>query len=296
MKQNKSVIRLFCKLLTVVAMFATPSSGFAQEAKVDAADWPWAKYGIAKTEVKACIPVPRKEDWAMAQHQSIVKNCKSPGLNVVFIGDSITHGFQFADGVKVWQEYCSPMVSFSFAVPGDKTENVLWRITEGGELDGISPKVIVILIGINNLYASPDSAEDVAKGITTIVNCAKAKLPDTKILLLGIFPCFNVTHIGTVKAQAANAIISKLHDGKQVFFLDIGDRFIEPDKTISKEKLKDGLHPSEKGYRIWVDAMKPYLDDLLNNDGKGEIWKNAGPKTIAAQANVDTKAEPKTKE
>ena len=99
-----------------------------------------------------------------------------------------------------------------------------------------------------------------------------------------------------MKAQAANAIISKLHDGKQVFFLDIGDRFIEPDKTISKEKLKDGLHPSEKGYRIWVDAMKPYLDDLLNNDGKGEIWKNAGPKTIAAQANVDTKAEPKTKE
>jgi len=284
-----------CKLLTIVASFATLSSIFAQEAKVDTADWPWAKYGIPKTEVRTCIPAQRTENWALDQHKTILK-CRTPNLQVVFLGDSISHQFQFIDGAKVWNEYCAPLNAFVYAVPADGTQHVLWRITEGGELDGINPKVVVILIGINNLYASPDSPEDVAKGITTIINCVKTKLPDTKILLLGIFPCFSTSHVGTVKAQATNAIISKLHDGKQVFFLDIGDRFIEPDKSISKEKLKDGLHPSEKGYRIWVDAMRPYLDDLLKNDGKGEVWKNAGLKTIAAEANVDTKSEPKTKE
>ncbi|MFA6290348.1 MAG: GDSL-type esterase/lipase family protein [Victivallales bacterium] len=298
MKLNKSALMRFCKLLTAAAMFATLSSNFAQDVKVDAGDWPWAKYGIPKTDAKTCIPVPRTEDWAIQCHTQAIK-MKNPSIRVAFLGDSITHGFQFQkvpDGVvSAWNEYCGPLGSANFGIPGDKTQHVLWRITEGGLLDDkLKPKVLVILIGINNLYASSDSPDDVAKAITLIVNCAKAKLPDTKILLLGIFPCFNVTHVGTVGAQATNAIVSKLHDGKKVFYLDIGDRFIEPDKSISKEKLRDGLHPSEKGNRIWAEAMRPYLDDLLNNDGKGEIWKNAGLKTIAAEVKAGAKAEPKT--
>ena len=273
-----------CRLLAATASFIAFSSGFAQNAaQDDGGAWPWAKYGISKTDNPACIPVPRKEGWAMDQHKSIMANCKSPGLKVVFLGDSITHAFQYGSGAKVWREYCAPLGSSAYAVPADKTENVLWRITEGGELDGINPKVVVILIGINNLYATPSSPEDVAMGVTAIVNCVKGKLPNAKILLLGIFPCFSVDHAGTVKARAANGIIGKLHDGRQVFFLDIGDNFIEPDKTISKEKLKDGLHPSEIGYRIWVDAMRPYLDDLLNNDGNGEVWKSAGANGVRAE-------------
>ncbi|MFZ2654484.1 MAG: GDSL-type esterase/lipase family protein [Victivallales bacterium] len=283
MQQKRSVGAKVCRLLTAAAMFATLSSSFAQEA----ADWPWAKYGIPKTDAKACIPVPRTEDWAIQCHVQAGK-MKNPSIGVAFLGDSITHGFQFQkvpDGVvSAWSEYCAPLGAANFGIPGDKTQHVLWRITEGGLLDGMNPKALVILIGINNLYGgSPDSPADVAKAITTIVNCAKTKLPDTKILLMGIFPCFTTSSPGTVGAQATNAIISKLHDGKQVFFLDIGDRFIEPDKSISKEKLRDGLHPSEKGNRIWAEAMRPYLDDLLNNDGKGDLWKNAGLKKIAEE-------------
>ncbi|MEI8246771.1 MAG: GDSL-type esterase/lipase family protein [Lentisphaerota bacterium] len=282
-----------CQFLAAAGIFTALSSGFAQDAAQDAAkdagDWEWSKYGIVKTSNPAGIPAPRNEDWAVGCHKTNMAG--KANLQVLFLGDSICHQFQHQGGAKVWSEFCAPLGAFAFAVPGDKTQNVLWRITAGGELDEINPKVLVILIGINNLYGTSDSAEDVAKGITAIVNYARTKLPDTKILLLGVFPCFSVDSPGTVKAQAANAIIAKLHDGKQVFFLDIGDRFIEPDKTISKEKLKDGLHPTEKGYRIWAESMRPYLDDLLNNNGSGDVWKNAGLKTIAA---AGAKPEAKT--
>ena len=142
--------------------------------------------------------------------------------------------------------------------------------------DSTSAKVLVLLIGINNLLQG-DTPEDTARGIEAIVAYLRGKLPGTRILLLGVFPCWEQpTDPIRERVRETNAIISKLADRKQVYYADIGPRFLEPDGTISKAKLRDLLHLSEIGYGIWAEAMAPYLEDLLNLDGKGEVWGRRG--------------------
>ena len=251
-------------LILPVVLFAV-STGFSQQPSKTTKAPAQNADGAAKTGNAACIPVPRTEPWAVTQHESILSNIKSPNLRVVFLGDSITHGLQFGGpeaGAAVWAEHFAPLSAAAFAVPGDKTQHVLWRITEGGELDGLHPKVVVILIGINNLIAK-NTPEETAAGVTAIVQETESRLPGAKILLMGIFPCFVR---GSV--QETNELIAKLEDLKQVYFLDIGDQLGGPGV------YRDGIHPSDAGYRIWAEAMQPYLDDLLKNDGNGELWKN----------------------
>ncbi|MBL4702146.1 MAG: hypothetical protein JKX85_12910 [Phycisphaeraceae bacterium] len=253
-------MNIFQRLLILVVILLTASMGFAQELSEDA-------------DNPAATPTPRTEDWAVAQHNSIIAHSKWPSSRVVFLGDSITHGLQYGKspegGAAVWAKYFSPLNAVTFSVPGDKTQHLLWRITEGGELDGLNPKVVVVLIGINNLTGNKNTTEQTAEGVTAIVTAVKTKLPHTKILLLGIFPCWERDRV-----TKTNAIIAKLEDLKQVYYLDLGHKFIEPDGKISRETLRDGIHPSEVGYNIWAQAMGPYLEDLLKNDGKSEIWKN----------------------
>jgi lysophospholipase L1-like esterase len=192
------------------------------------------------------------------QHESFVKIAQEGTAELVFLGDSITAGWK---GQKeIWDKAFGAYKPVNFGIGGDQTQHVLWRL-ENGELDGVEPKAAVVMIGTNN--SGRDSAEGIARGVTKIVECIRKKSPKTKILLLAIFPRGQNPNPQREKIKRTNEIIAKLDDGKSVFFLDIGDKFVEADGTISKETMRDFLHLTAKGYQIWADAITPKLAELI---------------------------------
>lgn len=226
-----------------------------------------------KGENSAVKPEPRKnkesqpdKGW-MNRHQRFVRMAEEGGIDLLFLGDSITdawggvgHGKKAAGG-KIFAEEFVPLHAANFGIGGDRTQHVLWRI-ENGELKGIQPKVIMLMIGTNNLGGN--TAEQIADGIKAIVKEIHERCPKTKVLLLGIFPRGAKPNPGRDKIKQINTTIAKLDDGgKTVKYLDIGGKFLQPDDTISKDIMLDFLHLSPKGYRIWADAVKEPINELL---------------------------------
>jgi lysophospholipase L1-like esterase len=193
------------------------------------------------------------------RHEAFLQIAQRGGVDLLFLGDSITDGWRKEAGKAVWDEHFAPLRAANFGIGGDRTEHVLWRVMNG-ELTGLSPKAIVLLIGTNN---GKDSADDVAQGIAAIVREIQARSPSSKILLLGIFPRGEVPNLAREKNDRVNAIIPKLDDARTVRFLDIGARFLREDKSISREIMPDALHLSEKGYRVWAEAILPTVKELL---------------------------------
>jgi lysophospholipase L1-like esterase len=204
------------------------------------------------------VPSPRKDGWWTNMHEGFLKRAKQGNVDLLFLGDSITQGWA---NNEVWKRFYEPRKPANFGIGGDQTQHVLWRI-QNGELDGIDPKVVVLMIGTNN--ASSATADDIAQGVTAIVKELRERLPKAKILLLGVFPRGEKPNSTREKLQAVNATIAKLDDGSHVKFLDIGRSFLNEDGTISKEIMPDYLHLSSKGYRIWGDAMEPTLWSMLD--------------------------------
>jgi lysophospholipase L1-like esterase len=207
------------------------------------------------------IPEPKKSQVFFDKHKAILERGKQPAT-VLFLGDSITERWT-KDGASVWPHYDKYQAA-DFGIGGDRTQHVLWRIANG-ELDQIKPKVTVLMIGTNNLrYGEPDQ---IAEAIEMIVKQIREKT-GSKVLLLGIFPrganpSNDEVKMFRGKIAKVNERIAKLDDGEKIKYLDIGSAFLEKDGTISKAVMKDGLHPTEEGYKRWVDAMQPTLDNLL---------------------------------
>ncbi|GDY23081.1 hypothetical protein LBMAG56_44280 [Verrucomicrobiota bacterium] len=191
-------------------------------------------------------------------HEKFVAIAKEGKTDLVFLGDSITAGW--GGKKEIWDKAFGMYRPANFGIGGDRTQHVLWRITNG-ELDGIKPKAAVLMIGTNN--SGSDPADGIAKGVTKIVETIRAKLPDTKILLLAVFPRGEKPNPQREKLKEVNTTIAKLDDGKSVFYLDIGDKFLQPDGTLTKEIMPDFLHLSAKGYQIWADAISPKLAELM---------------------------------
>jgi lysophospholipase L1-like esterase len=195
----------------------------------------------------------------MQLHESFLKRGKAGKIGVLFLGDSITEGWS-TRGKDVWEKTYASLDPANFGIGGDQTQHVLWRI-ENGELDGISPKVLVLMIGTNNIGYP---VEDIVKGDLKIVDEIHQKLPGTKLLVLGIFPRGkDATDPRRAKIKAVNAELAKLDDGSKTRYLDFGDKFLAPDGSITKDIMADYLHPSAKGYQIWADAMQPLLDEMM---------------------------------
>ena len=209
-----------------------------------------------KTEESATIPVPREGAW-MKNHQSFLDRASEGNIDLLFLGDSITQGWNDND---VWKRHYAPRHAANFGIGGDRTQHVLWRL-ENGEIDGIKPKVTVLMIGTNNVRAN--TVDEIAAGITAIVKTLQSKLPETKILLLGVFPRSKDPDATRERLAAINKKIARLDDGKTVKFLDFGVKFLEDDGTISREIMPDYLHLTRKGYCIWADAMEPTLWEML---------------------------------
>lgn len=202
-------------------------------------------------------PVPRQDNWWTKRHKASVERAKKGDVDLLFLGDSITQGW---NDNETWKEHYEPRKAANFGFSGDRTQHVLWRL-ENGEIDGIKPRGIVLMIGTNN--AGSDSAEDIAAGITQIVSTLREKLPESNILLLGVFPRGEEPNPVREKLDAVNTQIAKLDDGGKVHYLDIGSSFLEDDGTISKDVMPDFLHLSAEGYKRWAKAIEPAVKHLL---------------------------------
>jgi beta-glucosidase len=208
---------------------------------------------------KTTEPAPRQGKW-MTTHESYLERARQGNIDLLFLGDSITAGWR---NNSVWQRFYTPRNPANFGIGGDRTQHVLWRI-ENGEVDGIKPRVAVLMIGTNN--SRDNTADEIADGIKTIVRRLQVKLPETRILLLGVFPRGQTSNPARDKLNEVNEKIASLGDGKRVVYLDIGKHFLNHDSTISKEIMPDFLHLSSRGYRIWADAMEPTLWKMLDEE------------------------------
>jgi len=209
------------------------------------------------------IPVPRTDEWATNRFLELNQRVKASRgqAEVVFIGDSITQGWE-GSGKEVWARYYAPRHALNLGIGSDHTQHVLWRL-EHGNLDGLNPKVAVVLIGVNNLPLASNTPRMVLEGVTAVVRRLREKLPETRILLLGIFPFREDFNIQRAKGLQVNQALHKLDDGKWIHFLDFGYVFIEPDGKISKGMMPDFVHLTPKGYRLWAESMEPKLAELL---------------------------------
>ena len=222
---------------------------------------PWVTFTVQAEEKlhDAIKPVPRQGGW-MKRHLSFNARVAKGKVDLVFIGDSITQGWE-GRGKNVWKKSYGKRNAVNLGIGGDRTQHVIWRLDDGN-IKGISPKAAVVMIGTNN--SGGNTPEQIAEGVTAIVKRLRTKLPETKILLLAIFPRgANKSDKRRQVNEKTNAIFSKLSDGKFVHYLDIGPKFLEADGTLTREIMPDLLHLSEKGYGIWADSIESKLAELL---------------------------------
>jgi lysophospholipase L1-like esterase len=222
-------------------------------------DAPPAATVIAPQPV-AVVPVPRDAKWKQ-RHDKINARVKEGNVDLLIIGDSITQGWEGA-GKEVWAKYYAKRSAANLGIGGDQTQHVLWRL-ENGNIDGISPKAAMLMIGTNNT-GGKQTPEEIAAGVKAIVDKLREKLPNTKILVLGIFP--RGADDKDPKRQMnmkTNNIIAKLADDKNIFYLDIGDKFLDSDRKLSKETMPDLLHLSPNSYTIWAEAVEPTIAKLM---------------------------------
>lgn len=217
--------------------------------------------GADETPNPAIVPVPRTGAW-MSRHEGINSAAKLGTTKLLFLGDSITQGWETRGDIQaIWQKYYAPRGALNAGISGDRTQHVLWRL-DNGNLDGVKPRLAVLMIGTNN---SPHNrAEQIAEGIKAIVTKLRTKLPETKILVLAIFPRGpNAKDPLRKVVQETNEFVQMLADGEHVFYLDIGEKFLQPEGELTKEIMPDYLHLSAKGYQIWADATEAKIADLL---------------------------------
>ena len=216
-----------------------------------------------KPAFKSVTPESRKAAWWTKRHDKKLADLKAQKtVDLLMIGDSITHGWENR-GKAAWSEFYAKRNAFNIGYSGDRTEHVIWRL-QHGEIDGIAPKLAVIMIGTNNTGHRQDPPEQTAAGIKKILDVLKKKLPKTRVLLLAVFPRGATTDDKLRKINdGINKSIRAFADGKRVHFLDINATFLDDDGKLPKSVMPDLLHPNEKGYQMWAAAQEPMIKKLL---------------------------------
>jgi lysophospholipase L1-like esterase len=217
----------------------------------------------------ALIPTPRDfpTNW-MTRHEGYVAEARQGGIDLLFLGDSITDGWRWGNGgSQIWPSIYAPRHAANFGIGWDRIQNVLWRV-ENGELENLSPKVVVLLIGTNNAGNEDNGrprnlTPEIIAGISNLVRRIQFHIPACKILLLGLFPRGEKNDPIRDQVKAVNAGLAQFADGSTVKFLDLGEKFLAPDGTLSRDLFPDLLHPNAKGYQIWAAAMEPTLAGML---------------------------------
>ncbi len=209
--------------------------------------------------------VPNLAPFFQNKHQDNLKVAKQGDIEVLFMGDSITDFWRNEDGPfagkPVLDKHFGHLKIANFGIAGDTTEGVLYRL-QNGEGQGFSPKAIMLMIGTNN--TGRNNAAEIAEGIGAVVLQMQKDFPEAKILLLAVFPRGGANDQVRTMIAEINSIISRLHDGERVHYLDIGEKFLDGKGNIPKDVMSDALHPSTKGYEIWAEAVKDHIAKLLD--------------------------------
>jgi lysophospholipase L1-like esterase len=204
----------------------------------------------------AAYPLPR-DDW-YPRVQSNFDKTQGKQFDLIFDGDSITDGWQGLFGQEVWAKHYAPLNAVNFGIGGDHTQHLLWRLSKG-QVDGMNPKMIVLMIGTNNMGTNTN--DQIAEGIKAIVEEYLRRCPKAHMLLLGIFPR-NANPAAPVRKMITevNSKIASLDDAKRVTYLDIGPKFLAHDGSLPVDVMPDGLHPNAKGYNIWAEAIQGEIE------------------------------------
>lgn len=250
---------------------------FVSAAFIVAAVPPWMVIAQETPVPSSMQAEPRPDEWWQQRHAEMNARVQQGEADLIFIGDSITQGWE-SKGQAIWEQYYADRKAVNLGISGDRTQHVIWRL-QNGNIDGIAPKLAVVMIGTNNYEAN--TAEEIAAGITQIVGILRARLPECKVLLLAIFP--RMPEPGPVRERLARAsalAAESVAKDPMVYYLDIGPRFLDPDGSLSPEVMPDYLHPNEKGYRIWAESIEPHVAIML-----GELAEGKSPKGFTALFN-----------
>jgi beta-glucosidase len=263
MRNLSSRRRLALALSVSLSLLATP---FLRAQDKVATDTAGKKPASVTPMTKTRPNDPKVEQNFLKRHEGFLKDkeeaLQKGNVDLLFVGDSITDAWRRGEQFKLMQEKWGKHNPLNLGIGGDRTEHVLWRL-DNGEVDGLKPKAIMLMIGTNNL-GTKQSPEDTILGVKAVVAKLREKLPDSKLLLLAVFPRGNQPG-DPFRAQIkqVNDAIATLDDGKHIKYLDISEKFLAPSGELTKEIMPDFLHPNAKGYEIWADAVGPTLDEML---------------------------------
>lgn len=226
-------------------------------------------------QIPADQPVPRTDRNSQIAHAQLLEKAKQGRIDIYFEGDSIARRWGATDYPELlanWNQNFFGWNAANFAWGADTTQNILWRLNDG-ELDGVNPKVIVLLAGTNNVGnrvipgREEAKVEDITKGIKAVIKTMQAKAPDATTIVMGIFPRNdNIAVMPTI--NKINHNLSKLADGEKIRYLNINDKLADSDGRLFEGMTVDRLHPSLKAYQIWADALKPIFHELLGPPAK----------------------------
>ncbi len=224
-----------------------------------------------KMQKRACRPTPRLEqdsyDW-YERHQFCKSRSKQRRADLIFIGDSITHFWETLHGGPVWNKYFRGQNVFNLGYGYDRTPNVLWRL-QNGEFEGQSPAVAVLNIGTNNFKTTQaypgDTPEDTADGIEEIVKTLRSMSPQSRIIVMAVFPRMADSHRENV--IKLNGLLKKRLTGrKNVIFLDLTKDFMTPDGRRNEKFFRDDAHLTNAGYEVWIKGLMPFISKYVNTD------------------------------
>jgi (4-O-methyl)-D-glucuronate---lignin esterase len=230
---------------------------------------PWADRRLNYTYLpSATRPVPRVDANSVQAHKDLLDKAKAGGVDVYFEGDSIARrwgALDYPDLLANWTQNFFGWNAGDFAWGADRIEHILWRL-ENGELDGVDPKVVVLLAGANNVGSRPGDAarvDDITAGLKRIVDLFREKRPNATIIVTAIFPR-NDNMAVMPEIARINANLAKMADGRKVRYLNVNDTLADKDGRLHDGMMNaDRLHPTLKGYQVWADALKPILRELL---------------------------------
>jgi lysophospholipase L1-like esterase len=223
-------------------------------------------------------PAPRSDNNSRIAHEQLLAKTRQGRIDVYFEGDSITRRWGATDYPQLlenWNQNFFGWNAADFGWGADRVENILWRL-ENGELDGVNPKVVVLLAGTNNVgnRVPPQGIEavvqDVTRGLQAVVRAIRSKAPDAMIIVSAIFP--RNDNMDVMPAiDRINANLAKMADGQKIRYLSVNDKLADGKGMLYEGMMNaDKLHPALKGYQVWADALKPLFTELLGPPAKDD--------------------------
>ena len=220
----------------------------------------------------ADVATPRTDANSKLAHEQLLAKRKAGQIDVYFMGDSITRRWgasdeQYQDLLANWRANFTGWNAADFGWGADKTQHMLWRL-QNGELDGVNPKIVVLMAGTNNVGRSTplgdveERAADVARGVTAVVREIRKRAPDATVVITGITPRNDNIAVMPV-INRANQQIAKLADGKKTRYININAALALPDNQLREGMVNDGLHLTVNAYQVWADALKPIFNEIL---------------------------------